>query len=128
MIPRTDHYIGRKFIGVRDATSGEECQWAVELDGSVLFRNYDEQYDTPSGDPAGLSLVQIKYTQTNTELVFGTVNTDGSLNQGPSIMLTADMYTIAAPDIDEIDPRADHTPPTPPDPSGDRVVAGPSAS
>ena len=126
MIPRTDHYIGRKFVGIVTAVSGEECQWAVELDGNVLIRNYDEQYDTPSGDPSGLSLIAIDYQPTTTELKFGNMNPDGSPNYGPSIMLTADKYTIAAPDIDEIDPRADHTPPTPVDPSGDRVASGPS--
>jgi hypothetical protein len=127
MIPKVDHYIGRKFVGIRDSTTGEECQWAVELDGNVLIRNYDEEFDTPSGDPTGLSLIQVKYTDTSTELLFGNYNPDGSPNFGPSIMLSQE-YTIASPEVDEIAPQEDHTTPVPEDPSPERVVTGPEVA
>jgi hypothetical protein len=126
VIPKTDHYIGRKFIGIQAPSSGEDCQWAVELDGNILIRNYDEAFDTPSGDPTGLALLEVAYTDTTTEMKFGNYNPDGSPNFGPSIMLSVNEYKISGPGIDEIDPRADHTPPTPDDPSSDRVVSGPS--
>lgn len=126
MIPKIDHYIGRSFVGIQESTSDEQCQWAVRLDGNVLVRNYDEAQDEPSGDPTGLALLAVDYTDTNTELKFGNYNTDGTPNFGPSVMLTANKYTLSAPGIDEIDPRGDHAPPVPPDPSPERVATGPA--
>lgn len=126
MIPKVDHYIGQKLIGILPANSGEQCQWAIQFDGGVLIRNYSETMDTPPQDPTGQSLLSVDYDTTNTTLNFGNLNADGSPNVVASIALVANEYTIAAPDIDEIDPRADHDPPTPDDPSGDRVVSGPT--
>lgn len=121
--PKLDHYVGRpveKVISWGD----EEWQWAIRLEGGVLFKNHDEDKVDVPNDVSGLILGNCIFSELDTRCVFSP--------SGEEVIFTPTLYTIADPNYTghtEVFPQVPDEEEqiiTPPDPSGDRITDGPS--
>lgn len=128
--PRLDHFVGRRAMTVMQDEENL-WDWTIILEGKVEIHNEDQQRVESPDVVLGMLLTTVIQSEAETRLVFTRPDASGQpdLTRQIQLEITPTLHTISAPGYEQqgIHPQwpEELEEILPPDPSPDRVAAGP---